>query len=142
MTELRQREPRVLCPGYLAWLRKQGCACGCKSAPPSDAAHIRSGSVLYGKRWTGAGEKPSDCWALPLKHAHHMAQHDFGSEIEWWNAHGVNPFETAIWYFKQYAKQADASVIQIPKRARVVRKPKRKAKIQTRSFGKQKRKFK
>jgi hypothetical protein len=128
MTELRQKQPRIECPGYLAWLRKQPCCCGCQSLPPSDAAHLRAGSLLHNKRPTGLQEKPSDCWALPLKHSHHMAQHDFGSETEWWHAHGINPFTMAMRYFEEYAKQADAKA-EHRERKQAARKPKRTAKI-------------
>lgn len=103
MTELRQKQPRVLCPGYLKWLRRQPCACGCGSPAPSDAAHLRAGSVLHGKRHTGMSEKPSDCWALPLKHSHHMAQHHHGDELGWWSAHDVpDPFTLAMWFYAEY----------------------------------------
>lgn len=48
----------------------------------------------YGKRPTGAGEKPSDRWTLPLCPVHHRlgqnAQHNSG-EREWWVAQGVDP---------------------------------------------------
>jgi hypothetical protein len=136
MTELRQKQPRVEFPEYLAWIRKQGCACGCRSAPPSDAAHIRSGSMIHGKRATGMAEKPSDGWVLPLRHDHHMAQHDFGSELEWWSAHGINPFDLAMLYRVEYLAEAGPE-----KLLSLARKPKRTAKIASRGFGKQKRKF-
>jgi hypothetical protein len=131
MSELRQREPRVLCPGYLEWLRKQGCACGCKSAPPSDPAHIRSGSIRHGKRPTGMAEKPDDRWAVPLNRVCHMRQHDFGDELGWWSAHGIDPFGTAEYYFGQYSKQADA-ILRRAGMDRLVRKPNRTAKIASR----------
>src|SRR5580693_2121060 len=92
MTELRQRQPRVRCPSYLAWLRRQPCCCGCGTPAPSDAAHIRTGSPWYGKPYTGMGEKPSDCWAVPLNRSCHMRQHDHGDEIGWFAAHGIDPF--------------------------------------------------
>jgi hypothetical protein len=141
MTELRQKQPRIVCPGYLAWLRKQPCACGCGSPAPSDAAHLRAGSVLHGKRPTGMSEKPSDCWALPLKHAHHMAQHDFGDELVWWSRHGIDPFKLAMKYFEEYAAQADmrAERKEFRKAVRLERSPKHKAKIPSRPFPKRKR---
>lgn len=107
MTELRQREPRIRNDGYLKWLRQQGCCCGCKSLPPSDPAHIRTGCAIYGKRHVGMQEKPDDQWSLPLKRAHHAAQHAFGDELGWFTAHGINPFQRALRYYGAYVAQMD-----------------------------------
>lgn len=65
MMELRQREPRVSDPAFLAFLRRQRC-CSCDAPPAVQAAHLRQGAPAYGKRETGMGEKPDDRWALPL----------------------------------------------------------------------------
>ena len=120
MTELRQRNPRVREPKYLAWLRLQGCACGCKSPPPSDAAHLRSASLKHHKEITGLGTKPSDQWALPLRHDHHMAQHAFGDEILWWGMHGIRPHELALRYYcryiAEYPPKAPSAVAERPSR--------------------------
>lgn len=106
MTELRQREPRRHNPKYLAWLRLQGCACGCGSAPPSDAAHIRASSLEHGKEITGRATKPHDHWAVPLRHDHHMAQTDSPiGEVAWWSAHGKNPFQLALRYNARYLEE-------------------------------------
>ena len=51
------------------------------------------------------GEKPSDRWAVPLNHTHHMAQHAHGDEIGWWSAQGVDPFALAIKLYKKYTEQ-------------------------------------
>jgi len=51
------------------------------------------------------GQKPDDKWALPLKHQHHMAQHDHGDELGWWAARGVrDPFALAIEYYQRYQR--------------------------------------
>ena len=109
---MRQRQPRTTNPKYLEWLRTQRCACGCLKGPPCDAAHIRSGSAKYEKRHVGLGEKPDDRWAVPLTHACHMEQHNYGSEIEWWiNVKLKDPFELAIqhfWKFKQQRSKPNA----------------------------------
>lgn len=130
MTELRQRQPRLLNPAYLAWLRLQSCACGCLSLPPSDAAHIRAPSLIHGKEFTGR-QKPSDHWAVPLRHDHHMAQHAFGSEVEWWAAHGKDPFRTAISYNRSYLNETGKSAIGKPARSRLGKgaKPYSKARV-------------
>jgi hypothetical protein len=105
MVMLRQRRPRKLDAGYLAWLRGQPCAC-CGMWGPCDAAHLRAASAEYDKPITGVGMKPDDRWALPLKHLHHMAQHNFGDEIGWWQMKGVrDPFALAIRYYERYTKE-------------------------------------
>lgn len=47
----------------------------------------------YGKRPTGAGEKPSDWWTLPLCPQHHRlgpdCQHSM-NEAEFWQKHGID----------------------------------------------------
>lgn len=99
---LRQRQPRQSDLSYLKWLRTQSCVCGCYQGPPCDAAHLRARSHKYGKD-EGGGRRPDDRWALPLKHAHHMAQHAHGNELEWWTAHGVSdPFALCIEYQQRY----------------------------------------
>ena len=98
-----ERRPRLVDPGYLAWLRKQRCVCGCMQGPPCDAAHLRAASHGHSKPQTGMARKPDDKWALPLKHTHHMAQHEYGDELGWWAAHGIHdPFALAIRLYKQY----------------------------------------
>lgn len=127
MTELRQRRPRIEDPQYLAWLRLQGCACGCGSPPKSDAAHLRADSILLDKPITGMQRKPDDKWALPLRHDHHMAQHEWGDEVGWWNAHGIDPFERAQRYYARYLSQRPAEPAGAPSATRP-RKPKARAK--------------
>jgi hypothetical protein len=138
MTELRQRQPRVLNPRYLAWLRRQPCACGCGSPAPSDAAHIRTGSVLHGKRSVGMAEKPDDRWALPLKRSHHRAQHDYGNELGWWHAHNIDLLKLSARYYVKFIAECgyDALDRKIENKPRVARKPKRKSKIASRPFQK------
>ena len=84
-------------------------------------------------------EKPSDCWALPLSRSCHIRQHAFGSETEWWSAHGIDPFKLSMQYFEEYAGQADVKALwKERKQARRLEnpKPKRKAKIPSRPFPK------
>lgn len=100
LTELRQKQPRLADPGYLAWVRNLGCCCGCGSPPKSDAHHVRPGSLAHGKPFTGR-MRPDDKWALPLRHDHHMALHDY-DETAWWEAHGINPFNLAVQFHARY----------------------------------------
>ena len=104
----RQRQPRMSDLKYLAWLRTQRCACGCLRGPPCDAAHLRAGSAKHHKRHVGLGEKPDDRWALPLTHACHMAQHEYGSEVGWWfDVKLIDPFTLAIKTYRKYMRERD-----------------------------------
>lgn len=129
MTEVGPKSPRLRDERYLAFVRKQPC-CVCKAPAPSDAAHIRMASTVYGKRATGMAEKPDDRWCVPLcppiigfKIGCHKLQHS-GSEQSFWRAVGINPFEIAI---RLYAEGGRPNETQ-PKR--------RKYQIQSRGFAK------
>lgn len=91
---LRQRQPREEDPAYLAYVRTLPCLI-CRR-PGSDPAHLRTGARQYDKPHTGMGEKPSDCWVLPLCRTHHDDQHR-NNEIEWWGRQGFpDPFAVAV----------------------------------------------
>jgi hypothetical protein len=90
--------------GFLAFLRRQPCAC-CGRAAPSDAAHIRMGSLERGKRPTGMQVKPSDRYAVPLNRACHERQHSM-SEARFWAAVGRDPFEIAEGLYADYQAAA------------------------------------
>jgi hypothetical protein len=51
----------------------QCCVPGCR-VRQCDPAHVRRGTD------GGTGLKPSDCWVVPLCHAHHMEQHMMGEQ--------------------------------------------------------------
>lgn len=92
---LSQRQPREEDPAYLAYVRTLPCRI-CHRPGPNDPAHLRTGSRQYGKPPTGMGEKPSDCWVLPLCRAHHDEQHR-GNELAFWSRYGVpDPFAIAM----------------------------------------------
>ena len=99
---LRQREPREHDEKYLEWLRSKPCCCGCGKPPPSDAAHLRVGSLAYDKRPTGLAEKPHDRWAFPLNRRCHEAQHAFGSELVFWEQHGIDPFALCVRFYAEF----------------------------------------
>lgn len=86
--------------GYLAFLRRQPCAC-CGAPAPSDAAHIRMASPERGKKPTGMQVKPSDRFAVPLSRTCHTVQHS-GSEARFWAERGLDPFEIADRLFASY----------------------------------------
>lgn len=144
MTEVGQRAPRIRDPQYLKFLQGKPC-CVCGAPPPSDPAHIRMSSTVYGKRMTGAGEKPSDRFAVPLcrpvlgvRQGCHKSQHSM-NEGEWWRNHGINPFEIAI---RLYADGGNPDVPQTKRKKRTTITPKGMGpKIPSRPFDKQKRPF-
>lgn len=133
---MKQRTPRLLDAAFLAWLRRQPCACGCRRSP-CDAAHLRAGSIAYGKEYPGFQRKPDDRWALPLFRPCHASQHAFGDEIGWWQHHGVlDPFALCLAYYKRFGGTGGKAAPS--KSGRVTRKPPgKRAKIQSRPFSKQ-----
>lgn len=124
---MRQREPRLLDPGYLAFVRAKPCTT-CRAAPPSQAAHIRIG--FFGK-----GMKPHDKDAVPLCQWCHIdgpkAQHKM-NETEFWAMWNLNPFEIAAKLYFEYGGTGGA-----PKKQRTIIRPRlpkdKRQKIQGRS---------
>jgi hypothetical protein len=92
------KHPRRIDEPYLAWIREQPC-CICGKLP-SEAAHLRVGSINHDKTYGALGMKSSDKWALPLCRSHHVEQHA-SNELEWWASRGINPFELAISYQRE-----------------------------------------
>lgn len=140
MTEIGPKSPRLRDEHFLAFVRKQPC-CVCKAPAPSDPAHIRMASTVYGKRATGMAEKPDDRWATPLCRpipgfvvGCHQVQHAM-NEAEFWRMLGINPFEIAI---RLYAEGGHPNETQ-PKRRKATIKS--ASKIPSRQFQKTKRKF-
>lgn|SRR5882724_265061 len=131
MTEIGQKAPRVRDPKYLAWLRLQPC-CLCGN-DRSEACHIRSGSIAYGKRETGMSEKPDDKWAVPMDRSCHGKQHAM-NELEFWRSYGIDPFGLASRYYARAAFSGHSSPIaRKPGRPRK-QAPAQKRKIQSRGF--------
>jgi hypothetical protein len=127
---MNQRQPSVEEPAYLAWVRLQPClVCGRRG--PSDAAHIRAAAPQYGKRYTGKGEKPDDCWTLPLCRQHHEDQHRT-NELGWWAGKGIDPFATAM---ALYASRPEALKRPRQERRRIVKVKPRRPKSARRSVG-------
>ncbi|QBX38642.1 DUF968 domain-containing protein [Brevundimonas sp. S30B] len=89
--------------GYLAFLRRQPCVCGCGRPAPSDAAHIRMGNLSLGKLPTGMQVKPSDRFAVPLNRDCHTTQHSM-SEARFWSERGLDPFTIAATLFSAYQR--------------------------------------
>jgi hypothetical protein len=94
---IRRKRPRATNAAHLKFIRGLPCLI-CGSRKDIQAAHIRSRSAVYGKRGTGAGEKSSDHWTLPLCREHHASQHQ-GNELEFWARYGIDPFAVALALF-------------------------------------------
>jgi len=97
--EPRQKRPRQRADAHLEFIRTLPCVIsGCQNRDVH-AAHIRGACPKLGKRQTGAGEKPSDHWTVPLCGSHHVygqeAQH-YTSEAAFWARHRIDPFVLAL----------------------------------------------
>jgi hypothetical protein len=102
VTQLRQRQPRVKDAAFLAFVRTNPC-CACNRTP-SQAAHIRMGSLAHDKRPTGKGERPSDRWSVPLCARCHLGeQHRMGERI-FWEQCGIDPFTIAKKLFERFER--------------------------------------
>jgi len=88
-----KKTKRIEDPAHLAFIRKLPSAVS--GQWPVEAAHVRIGSAVHRKKHTGLGQKPDDCWTLPLTSAEHKEQHS-ENELLWWRSHEIDPFELAI----------------------------------------------
>lgn len=91
---LRQRQPRQHDEPHLAFVRSLPCAI-CGDNTTTEAAHIRSGNLAYGKEQTGMQQKPHDRWAVPLCGTCHRDQHK-QNEWRFWRDIGINPWTLAL----------------------------------------------
>lgn len=92
----RWRAPRKRDEKHLRWIRTLPSLI--RGTGDVEAAHVRYGDALYEKPPTGLGEKPSDCWTVPLAHELHVAQHR-ENERSWWESQGIDPVMIAILLF-------------------------------------------
>ena len=88
-----KKRPRKEDTDHLEFIRRLPCLVS-GSGFYVEAAHIRYGDQSYGKRETGAGEKPDDRWCVPLQRLAHEDQHKHG-EREWWQSIGIDPLRVA-----------------------------------------------
>ncbi len=86
------KRKRVKNDAHLDFIRSLPCVI--TGTHPVEAAHIRYASRIYGKRATGAGEKPDDAWTIPLSPAKHREQHGMDEEM-FWLRHGIDPLQVA-----------------------------------------------
>jgi|SRR5215831_21251307 len=109
------RIPRTMAPGtrkpevrrrwqHLAFVRQLPCVV-CGKAPPSEAAHVRSGSD------GGAGMKPADRYCVSLCNDCHALQHQFG-ELTFWSTVRIDPLNVAsrLWTVSGDIKAAERIV--------------------------------
>jgi hypothetical protein len=94
---MRFKHPRVKNEAHLAFIRELVCV-SCGDNTSTEAAHLRSDNLEYGKRSTGMAEKPDDMWCLPLCGKCHRVQHS-GNEKNFWANLGVNPHVLALSLF-------------------------------------------
>ena len=94
---MRFRQPRTKNEAHLQFIRDLPCV-SCHDNTATEAAHLRSDNLEYGKRHTGMGEKPSDMWCLPLCGRCHRAQHS-ANEKNFWANLGINPWVLSLSLF-------------------------------------------
>jgi hypothetical protein len=73
---------------HLAFVRQLPCV-ACGKAPPSEAAHVRTGTD------GGVWAKPGDRYAVPLCASCHAKQHRIG-ELTFWSALRIDPLNVAL----------------------------------------------
>ncbi len=110
--EVRQRQPRVECPAFLAFLRRKPCV-ACGAPAPSQAAHVRFSDAATGHVNPGVGAKPDDRRAVPLCASCHLdapdSQHRIGDERKFWARVGKNPDEVAERLWGQFVRRCARS---------------------------------
>lgn len=89
----RRKRPREKDGGHLNFIRSLPCVV--TGRRPVEAAHVRYGDLAYGKPDTGKGEKPDDCWTVPLYWEEHARQHR-GNERDYWKTVGIDPLRVAL----------------------------------------------
>lgn len=136
MAELRQRQPRVEDPAFLAFVRLRPCR-ACDAPAPSQAAHLRGADAIFHKRETGKGETPSDRWTLPLCEPCHLtdktALHKVGEKL-FFARLGIDPFASAANLYDEFLLSRPAREPRRAKRASVSRVKARRPKMKSRPF--------
>ncbi len=109
LTSSRRKHPRIENRNHLAFVRRLPCVV-CLTRRNVEAAHVRMGNPLYGKRQAGMGEKPNDAFSLPLCAAHHDEQHSM-NEGEFWKLLEIDPLMLALALFNSSGDQEWAEQI-------------------------------
>jgi hypothetical protein len=92
-----RRRPRIEDRKHLDFIRGLPCVV-CLTHRNVEAAHIRMGSALYGKRQAGMAEKADDKFSTPLCPKHHDEQHSM-NEAAFWLALAIDPLKLALALF-------------------------------------------
>lgn len=104
-----RKRPRIENRNHLAFIRKLPCVV-CGTRRNVEAAHVRMGNPLYGKRQAGMQEKPDDRWSLPCCARHHDEQHSM-NEAEFWKALDIDPLKLALALFDSTGDEERAEQI-------------------------------
>lgn len=78
---------------HLAWIRTLPSVISGEIGQ-CEACHIRYGDPMYRKKRTGKGQKPDDCWCVPMSPDEHRAQHSM-NEKAFWDALEIDPLRIA-----------------------------------------------
>lgn len=105
-----RKQPREQDGDHLAFIRMLSCLVSGRR-DGIEAAHVRYGDALFAKRETGKGEKPSDCWAVPLHRDQHRDQHARGDEAAWWRSVGIDPLQVALALHRVTGHASEAEAI-------------------------------
>lgn len=100
-TVAKRRSPRRRAEAHLAFIRTLPCVV-CGKCGETEAAHVRYGDRMAGKRPTGMQEKPDDRFTVPLCAQHHRLQSDAqhnSNERQWWARIGIDPLILALALF-------------------------------------------
>lgn len=113
----KRKRPRSHEQDHLKFIRALPCII-CLTRNLIQAAHLRAGNPVYGKRTTGMSEKPGDEWTLPLCAAHHEEQHR-GNEMAFWARYGISdPFALCLSLYKHSLDEDEEAAELVVKLAR------------------------
>jgi len=104
-----RKRPRIENKNHLAFIRMLPCVC-CGTRRNVEAAHVRMGDPLYGKRQSGMAEKPDDKFSVPLCAKHHTEQHSM-NEADFWMALNMDPLCLSLALFDATSDEERAEQI-------------------------------
>lgn len=104
-----RRRPRIEDRKHLDFIRGLPCVF-CLTRRNVEAAHVRMGDPLYGKRQAGMAEKADDRWSLPLCPHHHDEQHSM-NEAAFWSALQIDPLKLSLALFDSTGDEERAEAI-------------------------------
>ena len=106
------RFPRRREEKYLRFIRTFKCAvCGDNSSV--EAAHVRKADPSIGKFNSGIGQKPDDCFVVPLCSRCHRRQHEIGETNFWGHMDAVKlalALHAATWDIERVEHVLNASM--------------------------------